>query len=127
MGDRTGYAWAPSPAVNPIDAFVASKLQRLKIEPSSLCSDTEFLRRVSIDLTGLPPTANQVREFLADQTPTQEKRNRKIDELIASEAFVEHWTNKWSDLLQVNSKFLGKEGQQVSATGSRIVLQRTNL
>ncbi len=110
MGDRTGYAWSPPATSNPIDSFVANKLQRLKIEPSQLCSDTEFLRRVSIDLTGLPPTANQVRDFLADQTPMQEKRNRKIDELIASEAFVEHWTNKWSDLLQVNSKFLGKEG-----------------
>ncbi|MCU0720463.1 MAG: DUF1549 and DUF1553 domain-containing protein [Pirellula sp.] len=110
MGDRTGYAWAPPATDNPIDAFVANKLQRLKIEPSQLCSDTEFLRRVSIDLTGLPPTANQVREFLADQTPMRDKRNRKIDELISSEAFVEHWTNKWSDLLQVNSKFLGKEG-----------------
>ena len=110
MGDRTGYAWAPPATNNPIDSFVANKLQRLKIEPSSLCSDTEFLRRVSIDLTGLPPTANQVREFLADQTPMRDKRNRKIDELIASDAFIEHWTNKWSDLLQVNSKFLGKEG-----------------
>jgi WD40 repeat protein len=115
MGDRSGYAWVPPATKNPIDSFVANKLQRLKIEPSALCSDTEFLRRVSIDLTGLPPSANQVREFVADQTPSQEKRNRKIDELIASDAFVEHWTNKWSDLLQVNSKFLGKEG----ATGFR--------
>ncbi|XZE21691.1 DUF1549 domain-containing protein [Pirellulaceae bacterium SH449] len=110
MGDRSGYAWTPPPSENLIDKLVADKLQRLKIEPSELCTDTEFLRRVSIDLTGLPPTANQVREFLADSKPTQEKRNSKIDELIASDAFVEHWTSKWSDLLQVNSKFLGKEG-----------------
>ena len=110
MGDRSGYAWTPPPVDNPIDRFVADKLLRLKIEPAPLCNDAEFLRRVTIDLTGLPPTAKQVREFLADQKPMREKRNRKIDELISSDAFVEHWTSKWSDLLQVNSKFLGKEG-----------------
>jgi WD40 repeat protein/mono/diheme cytochrome c family protein len=110
MGDRTGYEWSPKATTNPIDRFVASKLQRMKIEPSPLCDDAEFLRRVSIDLTGLPPTSDQVRAFLADVTPTDVKRNLKVDELVNSEAFVDHWTNKWSDLLQVNSKFLGKEG-----------------
>ena len=47
---------------------------------------------------------------MADPTPTQEKREKLIDQLISSDAFVDHWTNKWSDLLQVNSKFLGKDG-----------------
>ncbi|XZE44358.1 DUF1549 domain-containing protein [Pirellulaceae bacterium SH467] len=110
MGKREGYNWQPTPTNNPIDSTVAQKWLRLKISPSELCTDAEFLRRVYIDLTGLPPTADQVRAFLKDETPTKEKRDRVVDQLVGSEAYVEHWTNKWSDLLQVNSKFLGKEG-----------------
>ncbi len=110
MGDRSGFDWNSAPTENPIDALVAAKWERMKIKPSELCSDADFLRRVTLDLSGLPPTADRVREFLADATPTQEKREKLIDQLIASEAFVDHWTSKWSDLLQVNSKFLGKEG-----------------
>ena len=110
MGDRSGFDWQPTVSDNPIDRLVAAKWDRMKIKPSELCNDADFLRRVTLDLSGLPPTADQVRAFLADTTPTQEKREKLIDQLIASEAFVDHWTSKWSDLLQVNSKFLGKEG-----------------
>ncbi len=110
MGDRSGFDWQPTASENPIDALVAAKWDRMKIKPSEICNDADFLRRVTLDLSGLPPTAEQVRAFLADTTPTQEKREKLIDQLIASEAFVDHWTSKWSDLLQVNSKFLGKEG-----------------
>ncbi len=110
MGDRSGFDWQPSTSDNPIDSLVAAKWERMKIKPSQLCTDADFLRRVTLDLSGLPPTSDQVRAFLADPTPTQEKREKLIDQLIASDAFVDHWTSKWSDLLQVNSKFLGKEG-----------------
>ena len=110
MGDRTGFDWKPTTQQNPIDSLVASKWERMKIKPSELCNDADFLRRVTLDLTGLPPDVSQVRAFLADQTPTEEKRNKLIDSLLASDAFTDHWTNKWSDLLQVNSKFLGKAG-----------------
>ncbi len=110
MGDRSGFDWKSTPTENPIDTLVAAKWDRMKIKPSDICNDADFLRRVTLDLSGLPPTADQVRAFLADQTPMQEKREKLIDQLIASEAFVDHWTSKWSDLLQVNSKFLGKEG-----------------
>ncbi|HWA97108.1 MAG TPA: DUF1553 domain-containing protein, partial [Pirellulales bacterium] len=50
------------------------------------------------------------RKFLADARPTRTKRNELIEKLIGSTAFVEYWTNKWADLLQVNRKFLGAEG-----------------
>ncbi|MCA9172399.1 MAG: DUF1553 domain-containing protein, partial [Planctomycetales bacterium] len=59
---------------------------------------------------GLPPTAAQARAFINDPTPTQEKRNALVDQLIGSPAYVDHWTNKWADLLQVNRKFLGEVG-----------------
>ncbi len=110
MGDRSGFAWQEPEKWNKIDAFTAAKWQRLKILPSGLCTDDEFLRRVTLDLTGLPPSAAEVREFLADTRPTRVKRDAVIDRLIGSPDYVDHWSNKWADLLQVNRKFLGEEG-----------------
>jgi hypothetical protein len=51
-----------------------------------------------------------VRAFLADPRDSRTKREALVDQLVGSEEFVEHWTNKWADLLQVNRKFLGEEG-----------------
>ena len=110
MGDRSGFAWTAPPQLNYIDELVDAKLQKVKVVASPLCDDSEFVRRVHIDLTGLPPTASEVRAFLADARPTRAKRDELIDHLIGSEAFVEYWTNKWADLLQVNRKFLGDAG-----------------
>ncbi len=110
MGDRTGFEWKQPESWGQIDNLVAAKWQRMKIEPSGLCSDSEFLRRVYLDLTGLPPTADKVKAFLADKRDSKVKRAEVIDALIGSPEFVDHWTNKWADLLQVNRKFLGPEG-----------------
>ncbi|HLW63886.1 MAG TPA: DUF1549 domain-containing protein [Gemmataceae bacterium] len=110
MGDRTGFAWHEVPPNNYIDEFVYEKLKRMKILPSELCTDEDFLRRVYLDLTGLPPTPEQVRAFVADARPTKVKRDEVIDRLVGSPEYVEHWTNKWADLLQVNRKFLGEKG-----------------
>ena len=110
MGDRTGFVWADPPAYGKIDELVAAKWKRMKILPSGLCSDTDFLRRVYIDLTGSPPTAHDVRKFLADPADSRAKRDQLIDRLIGSPDFIDYWTNKWADLLQVNRKFLGVEG-----------------
>ena len=105
MGDRDGYEWKPVAENNYVDRLVNQKLRKVKVLPSPTCSDAEFLRRVSIDLTGLPPTPEKVRAFLADQSDG--RRDRVIDELIAGPEFVAHWTHKWADLLEVNRKFLG--------------------
>jgi hypothetical protein len=110
MGDRTGFAWKQQPVHNYIDELVDDKLKKVKTVPSELCDDADFLRRVSIDLTGLPPTSDEVRKFLADARPTRVKRDEVVDKLVGSEAFVEQWTNRWADLLQVNRKFLGDKG-----------------
>ena len=69
-----------------------------------------LLRRATFDLTGLPPTADEVRAFLADTRELRIKRDAVIDRLVGSQTYIEHWANKWADLLQVNSKFLGTEG-----------------
>ncbi|MFO0908575.1 MAG: DUF1549 domain-containing protein [Isosphaeraceae bacterium] len=110
MGDRTGFAWSDPPANNPIDQLAAAKWRRMKIKPSDLCTDDEFLRRISIDLTGLPPRPEEVTAFLADPRPSRVKRDAVIDRLIGNPDFVDYWTNKWADLLQVNRKFLDVEG-----------------
>ena len=86
------------------------KWERMKIAPSGVCTDAEFIRRVYLDLTGLPPTSDQVQAFMADERETRVKRDELIDQLIGSPEYVVYWTNKWADLLQVNSKYLGKPG-----------------
>lgn len=110
MGDRSGYEWKDAPANNYIDELVYNKLKRVKSLPSGLCSDSEFIRRASLDLTGLPPSAEQVRAFVADTREAKIKRDELIDRLVGGGDYVELWTNKWADLLQVNRKFLGEEG-----------------
>ncbi len=110
MGDRSGFVWEQPETWGKVDELVATKWQRLKIIPSELSTDAEFVRRVYLDLTGLPPTAEQTTAFLNDKRETRVKRDELVDKLVGSEAFVEYWTNKWADLLQVNRKFLGPAG-----------------
>lgn len=120
MGDRAGFEWEAAPTRNFIDELVDAKLQHVKTLPGPLCSDEQFVRRIYLDLVGLPPSADQVRKFLgnaflknaflADERTSAGKRNHLIDQLLASEDHFIHRANKWCDLLQVNSKFLGNEG-----------------
>ncbi|MFP6901940.1 MAG: DUF1549 domain-containing protein, partial [Opitutales bacterium] len=113
MGDRKGFAWEEPPSNNEVDRLAAAKWKRMKIRPSMLCSEVEFLRRVHLDLTGLPPTPEAVQAFLADERPVRVKRDEVVDKLVGNPDFVEYWTNKWADLLQVNRKFLGAEGAKM--------------
>jgi hypothetical protein len=113
MGDRAGFVWQQPPANNKVDALVAAKLQRMQTLQSPLCTDLEFVRRAYLDLTGLPPSPEEVTAFAADSRDSRWKREELIDRLIASEEFNDHWTNKWCDLLQVNTKFLGGEGARL--------------
>jgi hypothetical protein len=110
MGEREGFVWQDPPVNNYVDQLVYQKLKRVKVLPSKLCSDEEYIRRVYLDLTGLPPSSDRVRKFLADPRETRVKRDALVDELVGSREYVEQWTNKWADLLQVNRKFLGEEG-----------------
>ena len=110
MGDRTGFVWHSPEVWGHIDELVSAKWERMRIEPSDVCQDSDFLRRVYLDLTGLPPTVEELSAFLADNHPMREKRDAVVDRLIGSPDFIEYWTNKWADKLQVNSKFLGAEG-----------------
>lgn len=78
-----------------IDEMVVQKLRKVGIVPSDICNDAEFLRRVSLDVTGTLPTSNEVRSFLADTDP--EKRRQKIDELLKRPGYVAWWTTRLCD------------------------------
>lgn len=110
MGDRTGFTWKQPETYNRIDELVAAKWQRMKILPSELCTDLEFIRRAYLDLTGLPPSPEAIKAFLNENAASKNKREALVDKLIGSPEFVDYWTNKWADLLQVNRKFLAPEG-----------------
>jgi hypothetical protein len=83
---------------NFIDQHVLAKLGALRIEPSELCDDDTFLRRVSLDLIGTLPAPDEVRAFLADNRP--DKRDRLIDALLERPEFVATWALFLGDLLQ---------------------------
>jgi hypothetical protein len=83
---------------NFIDEHVFQKLADLHIEPSPLCSDEVFLRRVYLDTIGALPTPEEVRTFLADSR--EDKRSRVIDSLFERPEFVDFWALQLGDLLQ---------------------------
>lgn len=110
LNPKPGFAWNAPPQYNYVDQKIDPKLQRLKILPSAVVDDSTFLRRVSLDLTGQVPAPGAVQAFLADPTPQRQKRQKLIDRLIGSPAYVDHWTLKWGDLLQSSRKYLGDKG-----------------
>lgn len=91
LGERYPVVAAPTA----IDEFVVQKLKKLGIVPSEVCNDAEFLRRVSLDIAGTLPTADEVRAFLSDTSA--DKRARKIDELLKTPAYAAWWTTRLCD------------------------------
>lgn len=98
------HRYPPVPRGNFVDEQVVAKLRKLGIVPSDLAGDAEFLRRVSLDLCGVTPTANEVRKFLADPDPA--KRSRKIDELLERDEYNHHWATFLCDLTGNDNRFL---------------------
>ncbi|MFN7934138.1 MAG: DUF1553 domain-containing protein [Bryobacteraceae bacterium] len=91
--------YPPIAGFNFIDNHILRKLKAFHILPSELSSDSEFLRRVCLDLTGTLPPAARAREFIASKDP--KKREKVVDALIGSPEFVEYWTFRFSDLYRV--------------------------
>jgi hypothetical protein len=84
---------------NLVDSHIFKKLKILGIPPSGLCDDATFLRRVCADVAGRLPTLDEAKAFLADTDPA--KRDKKIDELLASTAYADYFANKWASVLRV--------------------------
>jgi hypothetical protein len=81
---------------NPIDAFVLARLERQGIEPAPPADRRTLLRRVTLDLLGLPPTPAEQRAFLDDRSP--DAYERVVDRLLASPHYGERWARHWLDV-----------------------------
>ena len=81
---------------NPIDAFVLARLGREGLKPSPEADRYALIRRVSLDLTGLPPTVAEADAFVKDAAP--DAYEKLVDRLLAKPAFGEHWARLWLDL-----------------------------
>ena len=97
-GDNYQWPQDVKPA-NYIDERVFSRLQKLHLLPSALCDDETFLRRVSLDLTGLPPGVDEYRKFMSDNSP--DKRTALVDALLQRREFAEVWAAKWGEWLRL--------------------------
>ena len=83
-------------ARNPIDAFIVAKLEEKKLKPNPPADKITLLRRATLDLTGLPPTPEEVQAFLADSSP--DAFAKVVDRLLASPHYGERWGRHWLDL-----------------------------
>ncbi len=84
------------PVVNEIDRFVLAKLQEKKLSPTARADRATLIRRISYDLTGLPPSAEEVSAFVADGS--SDALERMVDRLLASPAYGERWARHWLDI-----------------------------
>ncbi|NND96934.1 MAG: DUF1553 domain-containing protein [Pirellulaceae bacterium] len=87
-----------SVASTPIDSFLLARIQQAGLTPNSMADRRTLLRRVCLDLLGLPPTREQVNEFLSDQSP--DAYERLVDRLMQSPRFGEHMGRHWLDLVR---------------------------
>ena len=110
LNPEPGFEWKQLSKHNYIDEHIDAKLERIKVQPSEVADDGVFLRRVYLDLTGIPPTPEQARAYLEDPEKSRLKRVRLIDQLMKRKEFIDHWALKWGDLLQSNRKYLGEKG-----------------
>src|SRR5437867_4380476 len=95
-------ASAPVPRHNFVDEHIFSKMARDRVPHAPLTSDNEFLRRVTLDLTGRIPSPQEVTAFAADPDPA--KRDKAIDKLLSSEAYVDKWAYTFMDIFRANGK-----------------------
>ena len=113
--NQTGENYPSVPTPTKLDELVVAKLKKLGVVPSELCTDEEFLRRVSLDLIGTLPTPAEIQAFKADTSP--DKRDRKVDELLEHPAYVAWWTTKLCDLTRANAGYLGSTEMASVAAG----------
>jgi hypothetical protein len=122
IGSKTSLAGIqPVPVCNFIDEFIFSKMRREGIPHAGLSTDSEFLRRVHLDLTGRLPDPELIRKFLANTEPA--KREKMVDELLATPIegrldkpetpFVDKWTYFFGDLFRNSAAELGARGRNL--------------
>ncbi|MDA8592875.1 DUF1549 and DUF1553 domain-containing protein, partial [Planctomycetota bacterium] len=95
------WAYAPlsepaADAAHPIDGFVQARLEKEGLSAAPPAAPRDLIRRLHLDLTGLPPSPEDLASFLAD--PSESAYAARVDELLASTAFGEHWARHWLDV-----------------------------
>ena len=95
------FSFPATPEKNYIDTLVNAKLKNLRIAPSATCSDEVFLRRIFIDLTGMLPSVEEYKTFMANKSA--DKREQLVKDLMERKEFSELWVLKWAELLQIRS------------------------
>jgi len=110
LHDKNAWTWRtparPSvPAVknerwvrNPIDAFILAKLEAKNLPPAPEANRATLIRRLSFDLTGLPPTPKEIDAFVHDPAP--DAYQKLVDRLLASPSYGERWAIHWLDLVR---------------------------
>ncbi len=109
VSDTLGPAYPKVPTPTKVDELVVAKLRKLGVVPSEVCTDAEFLRRVSLDITGTLPTPMEVEAFLADKS--RGKRPAKVDELLERPGYAAWWATKFCD-------FTGNNARQLNGVGA---------
>jgi hypothetical protein len=94
-----------------VDQFTQKKWKELGLVPSDLCMDAQFIRRVSLDVTGTLPTPEQVTAFVKDADPA--KRDKLVDRLLETPEYAYYFANKWADVLRVK-----RRGDNTRAAGT---------
>jgi hypothetical protein len=102
VSDKVGPNYPDVPAPTTIDQHVVAKLRKLGVVPSEVCTDAEFLRRVSLDLTGTLPAPAEIDAFVADASPA--KRAAKVEDLLARPSYAAWWTTKLCDLTGASAR-----------------------
>jgi hypothetical protein len=92
LSDSKAIAWVKTP----VDAFIVDRLMKEKLSPAPEADRYALARRVALDLTGLPPTVEEVAAFIADKGPNAYETF--VDKMLAKPAFGEHWARMWLDL-----------------------------
>lgn len=123
---RPAFAFRPFPARNYVDQHVLAKLRTARVQPSTVCDDSTFIRRAYLDTLGFPPTPEEARAFLAEcaeETKSQstaagaeprawKARDRLVDRLLQRPEFADFWTVKWADLLRAEERTLDPRGMK---------------
>lgn len=112
VSDNVGSKYPKVATPTKVDELVVNKLRKAGIVPSGVCTDTEFLRRVSLDVTGTLPTPKEIREFLDNPSPN--KRVAKVEELLKRPSYAAWWATKLSDFTgnnagQINERQYSRE------------------
>ncbi|MEO6788582.1 MAG: DUF1549 domain-containing protein, partial [Chthoniobacteraceae bacterium] len=108
VSDRVGAKFPAVKTHTKVDEFVIAKLRKTGILPSEICTDTEFLRRASLDVTATLPTPSEIEAFVKDTA--KDKRARKIDELLSRPGYAAWWTTKLCDFTGNNPRLIRTNG-----------------